>query len=299
MPKRLYKKLFVIFSVLIAIALNVYLVLTVTRLNPSAAVSSVEFFFEPETVPIPPDTNFKLMIDPNSQGISFIRVNLLFDPSLVKLTSDITVNESLFALVNTPTSASDANSSGSIEIALMLKPGLKAPTQIFEIATLPFSYTDTNTNGETHITIIDEDTQIVDTNSIELPFSVRYATINVAQAAANKGAANFAAAAAKQLAQQGKCPDDHIDTAIGCIPIYDSAAIAAFFYRWGISIAGGIALILIVYAGYMINSSSGDPRKLQAGKELLTAAVLGLLLLVFAAYILRVIGVDIIQIPGF
>jgi hypothetical protein len=48
----------------------------------------------------------------------------------------------------------------------------------------------------------------------------------------------------------------------------------------------------------MISTSAGDPKKLQAGKELLTAAISGLLLLIFSVFILRIIGVEILNIPG-
>lgn len=48
----------------------------------------------------------------------------------------------------------------------------------------------------------------------------------------------------------------------------------------------------------MIITSQGDPRRLQSGKELLTAAIAGLLLVIFSVLILRVIGVNILGIPG-
>jgi hypothetical protein len=87
-----------------------------------------------------------------------------------------------------------------------------------------------------------------------------------------------------------------IKTAIGCIPIESEQSLATFFLGWGMGLGGGIALILIVVSTFMIMTSAGDPRKLQAGKELLTSAISGLILLVFAAYILRVIGVDLLGI---
>jgi hypothetical protein len=85
------------------------------------------------------------------------------------------------------------------------------------------------------------------------------------------------------------------ETSIGCIPIIGDGtadALAGFFLNLGLSLGGGLAFILIVVAGYKIISSSGDPERLQSGKELLTSALTGLLLLVFSAFILRFIGVD-------
>lgn len=90
-----------------------------------------------------------------------------------------------------------------------------------------------------------------------------------------------------------------IYTAIGCIPFGDQNQLMAFLLRWAIGIGGGIAFILIIVAGFQIMTSQGDPKRLQAGQELLTSAIGGLILLIFSVFVLRVIGVDILQIPGF
>ena len=87
-----------------------------------------------------------------------------------------------------------------------------------------------------------------------------------------------------------------ISTALGCIPVKDTQALTEFLLKWGIGIAGGIAFLLIVYAAFMIITSAGNPQRLQAGKELLTAAFVGLTLLILSAFILRVIGKDILRI---
>ncbi|MEK7498071.1 MAG: pilin [Patescibacteria group bacterium] len=97
------------------------------------------------------------------------------------------------------------------------------------------------------------------------------------------------------------CSDgrDGFDTAIGCVPFggsNDSTSIIGFIIRWSIGVGGGIAFLLILYAGFQIMTSSGDPNKLKAGQELLTAAISGLIMLIFSVFILRVIGVDILKI---
>lgn len=100
----------------------------------------------------------------------------------------------------------------------------------------------------------------------------------------------------------GGCDDNSIYTGIGCIPLFgsdDGTPFIAFVLRWAIGIAGGIALLLIVYAGVQILTSSGDPKKVQAGKQLLTAAVGGFVFLLMAAFLLRFIGVEILEIPDF
>lgn len=90
-----------------------------------------------------------------------------------------------------------------------------------------------------------------------------------------------------------------IYTAIGCIPVVNTQELTEFLLRWGAGIAGGIAILLIIYAGYLIMTSAGNPQRVQAGKELLTAAIMGLILLLFGVFILQVIGVKILGIPGF
>ena len=69
--------------------------------------------------------------------------------------------------------------------------------------------------------------------------------------------------------------------------------------KWAIGVGGGIAFLLIVYSGFMIMTSSGNPERLKAGQELLTSAISGLILLVFSIFILNLIGVKILEIPGF
>ncbi len=95
---------------------------------------------------------------------------------------------------------------------------------------------------------------------------------------------------------QENCPDNNISTAIGCIPIENINLTSKFFLRWGLGIAGGVALLLIGLAGFRIATSQGDPRRLQGGQELLLSAIGGLLMIVLSVYLLRFIGVDLLGI---
>jgi hypothetical protein len=55
---------------------------------------------------------------------------------------------------------------------------------------------------------------------------------------------------------------------------------------------------LIVIAGFFIITSSGDPRRAKAGKELLTSAIIGILMIIFSVFLLDVIGIRILHLPG-
>jgi len=87
-------------------------------------------------------------------------------------------------------------------------------------------------------------------------------------------------------------------TAIGCIPL-SAKGIIGTFLPFSVGIAGGIAFLIILFGAIQMMTSAGNPEKLNAGKELIGAAIMGLLLIVFSIFFLRLIGVDILQIPGF
>jgi hypothetical protein len=87
-------------------------------------------------------------------------------------------------------------------------------------------------------------------------------------------------------------------TALGCIKTDQQSVIGAIM-KLGLGIAGGFALLLIIAAGFMLTTSTGDAKKAGEAKELLTSAVIGLLFLIFSVTILQFIGVKIFRIPGF
>ncbi|HWY80206.1 MAG TPA: pilin [Candidatus Sulfotelmatobacter sp.] len=66
-----------------------------------------------------------------------------------------------------------------------------------------------------------------------------------------------------------------------------------------LSASGGIALLLIIKAGYQLMTSQGKPEQMQAGRDQLVAAIVGLVFLIFSFVILQLIGFDILHLPGF
>lgn len=90
-----------------------------------------------------------------------------------------------------------------------------------------------------------------------------------------------------------------INTAIGCINATDAGEFVGELFKLGIGIAGGIAMLLIIFGGFQILTSTGNPEKLNAGKELVGSAIAGLLMILFSTFLLKVIGVNILCIPGF
>jgi hypothetical protein len=87
-------------------------------------------------------------------------------------------------------------------------------------------------------------------------------------------------------------------TALGCIQT-DPKQFIGQILGIGVGIGGGIAFLLILFGGFQILMSAGNPEKLNAGKELITSAITGLLIIIFSLFILRLIGFNIFGIPGF
>ncbi len=98
------------------------------------------------------------------------------------------------------------------------------------------------------------------------------------------------------VSADGKC--NEVDTAVGPIPT-DTADFVGFILKLFLGLAGGIALLLIISSGYRLMVSQGNPEKIQEAKEVLTAAIVGLLFIIFSLVLLQTVGVDILKIPGF
>jgi hypothetical protein len=86
-------------------------------------------------------------------------------------------------------------------------------------------------------------------------------------------------------------------TALGCISS-DFSDLTKTLLDFGIGISGGVAFLLILLGGFQIMTSGGNPEQLEAGKELVSSAITGLILIIFSVFILRLIGVDILGIPN-
>ncbi len=78
----------------------------------------------------------------------------------------------------------------------------------------------------------------------------------------------------------------------------DIGVFAGKFFGCGVSLVGGIALLFIIYGGYVLLTSSGNPNQVRIGKEYITYAIVGLVLAILSMVILNVIGTDILKIPG-
>lgn len=88
-------------------------------------------------------------------------------------------------------------------------------------------------------------------------------------------------------------------TAIGCLPTNLEVILKDYVFVYGTGITGGIAFLYFIYGVFLILTSGGNPEKIAEGKEIIISALSGLFLIIFSVFLLRVIGYDILKIPGF
>ncbi len=87
-------------------------------------------------------------------------------------------------------------------------------------------------------------------------------------------------------------------TGLGCINVSENGFINSAI-NIGIGLGGGFALMCIIYAAFLLQTSGGSPEAIKKARELMTSCITGLILIIFSVFILRVIGYDILKLPGF
>jgi hypothetical protein len=92
--------------------------------------------------------------------------------------------------------------------------------------------------------------------------------------------------------------NEGIDTAIGCIPVENGEYFVEWLFPRLLGVMGGIAFLLMLYGGFLVITSGGNQEKLQAGQETITSAIAGLVFTIFSLFILELIGIEILHIPG-
>lgn len=87
-------------------------------------------------------------------------------------------------------------------------------------------------------------------------------------------------------------------TVIGCLSTRPEYFVNSLL-SLAISIAGGTAFLSMLYGSLIILTSKGYPEKLKIGKDLIASSIFGLILIIFSVFLLRLVGYQILKIPGF
>lgn len=94
------------------------------------------------------------------------------------------------------------------------------------------------------------------------------------------------------------CAVDEVVTELGCLPNNPIGFIQKF-YGIGLSLIGMVGFLFLIYGGYQVMISGGNPERLQKGKEYIFYAIVGLLLAIFGFVFIELIAGGILRIPGF
>jgi len=93
-------------------------------------------------------------------------------------------------------------------------------------------------------------------------------------------------------------PEGGIVTAIGCVPV-DKTSITNWLVKFATGLAGFLVVFRIAQGGIMMMTATGNPDKIQEAREIMTSAIIGLLVIIGAVAFLQLIGVTIFELPGF
>ncbi len=94
------------------------------------------------------------------------------------------------------------------------------------------------------------------------------------------------------------CAPNTVSTDLGCLPT-DPVQLVEKFYGIGLSMIGGLAILFLIYGGYIVLSSQGDHEALDKGKSYIKYAVIGILFAILGYVFVQVVLVDILHVPGF
>ncbi len=87
-------------------------------------------------------------------------------------------------------------------------------------------------------------------------------------------------------------------TAIGCVPV-DPTVLINQGLKVGTGLAGAVALLMLISGTFTMMTSAGNPATLKKGSDQASSAIIGLLFVIFSILLLQVIGVDLLNLPGF
>lgn len=104
-------------------------------------------------------------------------------------------------------------------------------------------------------------------------------------------------------ADKAKCLSCILDkhgswTVFGCLS-HEPSGFASFILRFSLGIGGGIAFLTMLFGGFCLLTSAGNPGRINQGKKMIFYSGLGILVIIFSVFILELVGVHILGIPEF
>jgi hypothetical protein len=176
--------LVILFIVLISLPFSLFLVQQGIKFLSRAAVTA-NVYFTPASADLPPNQTMRIMIDAGTNQIGFAAIQATFNPSLIRLNSEIQTTSLLSNVVLTTTMA-EANSTGVINVVLALchpdvncSPTPSPVTGLFELANFQITSNTSQNDVSTSINFNNNAIQLVEliTNPSNLNFTLQNASL--------------------------------------------------------------------------------------------------------------------------
>lgn len=81
----------------------------------------------------------------------------------------------------------------------------------------------------------------------------------------------------------------YVYTALGCIP-YKTSPFVSSVFKWSTGIGGGVSFFVIIWGVVLIIINGHDPKKIQAGQEMITASISGMLMIIICLLLINYLG---------
>ena len=180
---------------------------------------------------------------------------------------------------------------------------------IGSISSIKYKTTFTKTGGNSYIsyfytpdvnplvvvyTTTNPSKSVINSSSCEIPTGTNSSAGSVPKysinsSCATQGTVNSQCVSCLTNNGKGNPNFQYVYTDFGCVntSLY---GVINFVYKLVLTLAFMLAFAVIIFAGYLIMVSGGDPEKLGRGKSLMTKAIIGLLVIIFAFILLNSIG---------
>jgi glucose uptake protein GlcU len=95
-----------------------------------------------------------------------------------------------------------------------------------------------------------------------------------------------------------ECENGVLKTDLGEIPCTPTG-FASSLYGIGLSFIGVVALLFIVYGGFLVLTSQGNQDQLRRGKAYITYSIVGVVLAIAGYALYQILAIDVVKVPGF
>lgn len=178
------KSYFIVSGLLVMVAVTMYfanyLIQRSAQYRAGAAAGNAKLYFEPSSLTLPPNSLVNVWIT-TDKPMAFARTEFTFDPTLLRLTQEISLTTPTLSRVITLSTMAEANASGKVVIVVGLDPATlsAAPTDNFKLATLSFAPKVTTSNLATTLSMINGNLQLVDNTATPFIIQTTPATLTL------------------------------------------------------------------------------------------------------------------------